>query len=90
MWEREGDKLFRARLGIGLDDARPWDVVRLFRAPELDKLYPNDQMLPALEPTLTDLGIDLRSQENVHLDLDIASEQDRRARSARRSTCPGR
>ena len=27
-------------------------------------------MLPALEATLTDLGIDLRSQENVHLDLE--------------------
>ncbi len=79
LWEREGDKLFRSRLGIGLDDARPWDVVRLFRAPELDKLYPNDQMLPALEHTLTDLGIDLRSQENVHLDLDVRPSKSPRA-----------
>src|SRR5204863_2977037 len=54
LWEREGDKLFRSRLGIGLGEAQPWDVVRLFRAPELDKLYPNDEMLPALEHTLTD------------------------------------
>jgi hypothetical protein len=79
LWEREGDKLFRSRLGIGLDEARPWDVVRLFRAPELDLLYPNDQMLPALEHTLTDLGIDLRSQENVHLDLDARPSKSPRA-----------
>ena len=79
LWEREGDKLFRARLGIGLDEARPWDVVRLFRAPELDKLYPNDEMVPALEHTLTDLGIDLRSQENVHLDLDARPSKSPRA-----------
>jgi hypothetical protein len=79
LWEREGDKLFRSRLGIGLDEARPWDVVRLFRAPELDKLYPNDQMLPALEHTLTDLGIDLRSQENVHLDLEARPSKSPRA-----------
>jgi oligoendopeptidase F len=79
LWEREGEKLFRSRLGIGLDEARPWDVVRLFRAPELDKLYPNDQMLPALEHTLTDLGIDLRSQENVHLDLDARPSKSPRA-----------
>ncbi|MFL5927135.1 MAG: hypothetical protein ACJ77E_09380, partial [Gaiellaceae bacterium] len=26
LWEREGDKVFRTRLGIGLDEARPWDV----------------------------------------------------------------
>jgi oligoendopeptidase F len=79
LWEREGEKLFRSRLGIGLDEARPWDVVRLFRAPELDKLYPNDQMLPALEHTLADLGIDLRSQENVHLDLDTRPSKSPRA-----------
>jgi hypothetical protein len=79
LWEREGDKLFRTRLGIGLDEARPWDVVRLFRAPELDKLYPNDEMVPALEHTLTDLGIDLRSQENVHLDLDARPSKSPRA-----------
>jgi hypothetical protein len=79
LWEREGDKLFRSRLGIGLDEAKPWDVVRLFRAPELDKLYPNDQMLPALEHTLTDLGIDLHSQENVHLDLDARPSKSPRA-----------
>jgi hypothetical protein len=79
LWEREGDKLFRSRLGIGLDDARPWDVVRLFRAPELDELYPNDQMVPALERTLNDLGIDLRAQENVHLDIDPRPSKSPRA-----------
>src|SRR5207248_10959695 len=64
---------------IGLDEARPWDVVRLFRAPELDQLYPNDQMLPALERTLNDLGIDLHAQENVHLDLDARPSKSPRA-----------
>jgi hypothetical protein len=70
VWETEGDRLFRARLGIGLNEARPWDVGRLFRAPELDSLYPQDRMLPALESTLADLGIDLSSQHNVQLDLE--------------------
>jgi hypothetical protein len=79
LWEREGDKLFRSRLGLGLTDARPWDVVRLFRAPELDQLYPSDRMLPALEATLTDLGVDLRSQEKVHLDLDARPSKTPRA-----------
>ena len=79
LWEREGDKLFRARLGIGLAEARPWDVVRLFRAAEFDELYPNDKMLPALEHTLADLGIDLHAQENVHLDLDERPSKSPRA-----------
>jgi hypothetical protein len=79
LWEREGEKLFRSRLGIGLDDARPWDVGRLFRAPDLDQLYPSDRMLPALEVTLSELGIDLHGQENVHLDLDARPSKSPRA-----------
>jgi len=79
LWEREGDRLFRARLGISLSDARPWDVPRLFRASEFDQLYPPDRMLPALESTLLDLGIDLRSQENVHLDLESRPSKSPRA-----------
>ena len=70
LWEREGDRLFRSRLGIGLAEAGPWDVPRLFRAPELDTIYPTDAMTPALEGTLAGLGIDLRSQANVHLDVE--------------------
>ncbi len=79
LWEREGDKLFRSRLGLSLDDARPWDVGRLFRATELDQLYPSNQMLPALEVTLLELGIDLHGQPNVHLDLESRPQKSPRA-----------
>jgi len=79
LWERRVDELFRARLGIGLDEARPWDVGRLFRAPELDELYPQDRMVPALQATLADLGIDLRAQANVHLDLESRPSKSPRA-----------
>jgi hypothetical protein len=79
LWETHGDRLFRERLGIGLADARPADVSRLFRAPELDSAYPADRMLPALEATLADLGIDLRSQKNVHLDIEQRPGKDPRA-----------
>jgi hypothetical protein len=79
LWEDQGDTLFRSRLGFGLDEAKPWDVGRLFRAPELDDLYPSDKMLPALEATLADLGIDIRSQSNVHLDLEVRPSKSPRA-----------
>ena len=78
-WEEVGDRMFRERLGLGLADARTWDVPRLFRAPEWDVAYPPDAMLPALEATLRDLGIDLRSQENVHLDLESRPAKSPRA-----------
>jgi hypothetical protein len=79
LWEDEGDALFRTRLGFGLGEAKPWDVGRLFRAPELDAQYPADKMLPALEATLTELGIDIRAQRNVHLDLEVRPSKSPRA-----------
>jgi hypothetical protein len=70
LYEDAADRLFRARLGIGLDDARPWDVPRLYRAPQWDPAFPKESMVPALEATLAGLGIDLRAQENIHLDVE--------------------
>jgi hypothetical protein len=79
LWEEAGDRLFRTRVGVGLDEARRWDVARVFRAPEWDPLFPKDRMVPALEATLADLGIDLRSQSNVHLDLEERPKKTPRA-----------
>ena len=64
------DRLLRERLDVSLADACAWDVPRLFRASEWDAGFPADGMLPALESTLADLGIDLRGQRNVELDLE--------------------
>lgn len=79
LWEEGADRLFRQRIGIRLDEAGPWDVPRLFRAEDWDSAFPADKMLPALEATLADLGIDLRSQSNVHLDLEQRPSKDPRA-----------
>jgi hypothetical protein len=69
-YEQAADRLFRARAGIGLAEAQRWDVARVFRAPEWDSAFPADRMLPALEGTLADLGIDLHGQQNVELDVE--------------------
>jgi hypothetical protein len=70
LYEDEADALFRERVGIGLDEATRSDVPRLFRAVHWDDGFPRELMLPALETTLTDLGVDLRSQANVELDVE--------------------
>ena len=70
LYVRALDTLFRRRVGISLDEAKRWDVPRLFRASEWDIGFPGELMLPALEGTLAGLGIDLRAQENVHLDIE--------------------
>ena len=79
VFEQSADRLFRARVGIGLDEAQRWDVIRTFRAPEWDPQFPAEKMLPALEATLTDMGVDLKSQKNVELDVEQRPKKSPRA-----------
>jgi hypothetical protein len=79
LWSEAGDRFFRSRVGIGLDEAKRWDVGRAQRGAGWDSVFPPDGMLSALEGTLADLGIDLDAQENVELDLEPRPSKDPRA-----------
>jgi hypothetical protein len=79
LWEEVGDRFFRSRVGIGLHEVARWDVGRAWRGADWDSAFPPDRMLPALEATLADLGIDLRAQANVELDLEERPSKDPRA-----------
>jgi hypothetical protein len=79
LFEETIDPLLRERLGISLDEAERWDIPRLFRATEWDESFTADGMLPALEGTLTGLGIDLHSQSNVELDVEQREKKSPRA-----------
>ena len=70
LWEDAGDRFFRSRIGLGLGEIERWDVARVFRGAGWDDAFPKDRMVPALEATLSDFGVDLRSQRNVELDLE--------------------
>ncbi len=70
LYVASAEKLFRTRLGIGLDDATRPDLLRLLRATDWDTGFPAAAMLPALTGTLADLGIDLAAQRNVELDVE--------------------
>ena len=79
LYEHAADRLFRARAGVSLAEAERIDVARVFRATEWDPMFPADAMVPALEHTLADFGIDLRAQANVHLDVDQRPQKSPRA-----------
>ena len=64
------DRVLRERVGVGLSDAERYDIRRLFRGSSWDQAFPADRMLPALRGTLSNLGIDLDAQENIHLDVE--------------------
>src|SRR3954469_14270179 len=79
LYETHVDKLLRARIGLSLDETKRWDTARMMRAPGWDTAFPADRMLPALEGTLADLGVDLRGQQNVHLDVEQREHKSPRA-----------
>ena len=79
LWVEAGDRFFRSRVGLGLGEVKRWDVGRAWRGVAWDAAFPPDRMLPALEGTLADLGIDLRAQQNVELDLEERPNKDPRA-----------
>ncbi len=69
LYERALERLLDMRLGLRLDQVARHDTPRLFRAQHWDAAFPAERMLAALKATLTDLGIDLRSQKNVEIDV---------------------
>jgi hypothetical protein len=77
--EKIADKLFRDRVGVPLAEAERWDTPRMMRGSTWDDAFPADRMIPALRRTLADLGVDLDSQENVHLDVENRPLKDPRA-----------
>jgi len=79
LWEDAGDRFFRSRIGLGIGEAERWDVARVWRGAGWDSAFPVDRMLPALEASLGDLGVDLRAQRNVELDLDDRPNKSPRA-----------
>jgi hypothetical protein len=79
LYVRLVDPLLTRRTGVPLEQAKRWDVARLFRAPEWDSGFPGGSMVPALEATLTGLGIDLRRQSNVEIDIESRPKKSPRA-----------
>jgi hypothetical protein len=79
LWEDAGDRYFRGRIGLGLGEIERWDVPRVWRGVTWDKAFPSDRMVPALEATLADLGVDLSAQRNVELDLEDRPNKSPRA-----------
>jgi hypothetical protein len=70
LYRRSIDAELRRRVAVPLAEARPPDLARMWRAPELDAAFPSDRALPALRETLAALGIDLGDQGNVELDVE--------------------
>ncbi len=62
------DWYLRRRVGIGLRDARRHDLLRLFRAPELDASLPPEALREAADAPLRRMGIDPQAGGRIRID----------------------
>jgi hypothetical protein len=69
----------RRSLGIGLEQLARSDLPRFFRAPEQDDLFPAERLLPSLLATMDGLGIDVRGQPGVIIDMEPRPKKSPRA-----------
>jgi hypothetical protein len=58
------------RSGIEGEAVERSDMFFLARASDFDALFPSSKLLPAMEKTLLDFGIDLQEQKNILLDIE--------------------
>jgi hypothetical protein len=79
LYEQTIARAARESLGLSLDEVQRWDLQRMIRSPQWDERFPAAGMVPALKATLADLGIDLESQQNVHLDIEQRPQKTPRA-----------
>jgi oligoendopeptidase F len=70
LYEEQLGRASRELLGLSLGELARWDLQRMVRSPQWDEGFPAEKMVPALKTTLSDLGIDLDRQENIHLDIE--------------------
>jgi hypothetical protein len=84
LWDTEGpyrDRLAEELRAAGVDPAlaERSDLSRLLRSPQFDASFPRERMLPALEATLRDLGVDVDRQPNVIVDAEERPKKSPRA-----------
>ena len=67
------------QLGFGFERLRRADLTSFFRAPALDRWFPEERLVASLVETLAGLGIELESQPGVRLDTEGRPKKSPRA-----------
>jgi len=66
-------------IGVVPAEAERADLLRLFRSPKFDSMFPRDRMMEALRETLRAMGIDVEHQPSVIVDADERPKKSPRA-----------
>ncbi len=78
-YESTVEPRLQAELGIGFDQLARADLMAFFRAPSLDELFPEEQLIATFDATLTGLGLQNGSPGNVIVDAEPRPKKSPRA-----------
>jgi hypothetical protein len=79
LYEAEMGPMLEAGLGVGLGEAESHDVLMLRRAADFEADFPADRLVPALQATLTGMGLPAETLTGVNMDLDTRPGKSSRA-----------
>ncbi len=79
LYEKKMSELIESRVGVSLPEAEKHDVSFAFRATEFDKFFRKEDAVETLTRTLAGMGINLRDQKNIHLDVEERPKKNPRA-----------
>jgi hypothetical protein len=78
-YESTLEPLLESELGLGFGELRRSDLPALFRAPGLDRHFPDDRLIGSLRSTLAGLGLDGGAGDNVIVDAEERPKKSPRA-----------
>jgi len=78
-YEPQVEPLLQEQLGFGFDRLRRADLTAFFRAPSLDRWFPEERLVGSLVETLAGMGIEIDSQPGVRLDTESRPKKSPRA-----------
>lgn len=78
-YEQLTEPAIKNQLGYGFSDLRRSDLAHFLRGAGFDDLFSKEKLVASFNKTLTSLGIDLRSQKNVTLDIEERPNKSPRA-----------
>src|SRR5215467_10164878 len=79
VYHKRMGQIVKERTGLDLSEAEKHDASFTFRATQFDGFFPKENVVRSLIETLGNMGVNLKDQENIHLDVEERPNKDPRA-----------
>lgn len=79
LYQKAMDKELSERIGLPLNQSKHYDIDYFSRGKDYDYMFPKEELVNSFGRTCYALGIDLESQKNIHIDIEMRDKKSPRA-----------